>query len=356
LRSTRFLNRATLGRNANGKLFAGGKDSPLGASYAGEWITRGSTFPRRGTDFISTIRFIQRLFSRKVRMTSTTENIVAADAALGPASPRIPHLERWQLLRRVGAGTMAEVYLAAPRGNAAGTAACYAVKVLKPRWENEPTAVSLFAREAQVGSAVSHPHLVPVLDWNLRRPPYHLVMPHLPGATLARRLAAEPKPALPVALWFARQAAQALEALHAAGWTHADIKPSNIFVSPEGHVTLIDLGYARRADETVAAADRPVTGTLGYMAPELLASPPSADIRSDLYALGAVLYEMLAGRPLHEGREELRAAAPRLPQGVVALARRLLAEEPLGRPQTPAELVAQLARLEINTFAERIPA
>lgn len=284
-------------------------------------------------------------------MTSTTESI----AALRPASARIPHLERWQLLRRVGAGTMAEVYLAAPRGNAADTAACYAVKVLKPRWENEPAAVGLFAREAQVGSAVSHPHLVPVLDWNLRRPPYHLVMPHLPGATLARRLAVEPRPALPVALWIARQAAQALEALRAAGWTHADVKPSNIFVSPEGHVTLIDLGYARRTDET-AAADRPVTGTPGYMAPELLAAPPTADIRSDLYSLGVVLCEMLAGEPPREGRNALEAAAPRLPPSVVALARRLLAEEPRRRPQTPAELVTQLARLEIETFAERIPA
>jgi serine/threonine-protein kinase len=283
-------------------------------------------------------------------MTLTSENI----AALRPAAVRIPHLERWQLLRRVGEGTMAEVYLAAPRGNAAGTAACYAVKVLKPRWEGEPTAVSLFAREAQVGSIISHPHLVPVLDWSLKRPPYHLVMPHLPGATLARRLAVEPRPALPVALWIARQTAQALEALHAAGWTHADVKPSNIFVSPEGHVTLIDLGYARRPEEAGASAERPVTGTPDYMAPELLDPDGSADIRGDLYSLGVVLYEMLAGEPPREERP--RDFEPRLPPSVAALTRRLLDSEPLRRPQTPAELVAQLARQEINTFADRIPA
>ncbi len=265
---------------------------------------------------------------------------------------------------------MAELYLAAPQGNAACTAASYALKLLKPRWENEPAAMERFAREALVGQAVSHAHLVPVLDWNLQQPPYYLVMPRLEGITLQQHFAERPLPALPVALWIVRQVAQALEGLHQAGWMHADIKPANIFVSDEGHVTLIDLGYAHTSGEAVSLAQRPVTGTLSYMAPEMLTSSLSPDIRSDIYSLGIVLFELLTGRLPYEGRnpaevaalqregipDRLRCLAPLLPATVVNLVRQMIAKEPLRRPQTPSDLVRRLVALEIATLAERIAA
>ncbi|HTU25212.1 MAG TPA: protein kinase, partial [Pirellulales bacterium] len=180
---------------------------------------------------------------------------------------------------------------------------------------------------------------------------------------------AERRPAVPVALWIARQVAEALEALSAAGWMHSDVKPSNIRVSTAGHATLVDLGSAQRHGEQRSLADRPVVGTLAYMAPEMLLSSIAADVRSDIYSLGITLYELLTGRlPFatddkrrlvldhrQELPSDLRLAAPQLPTHVARLVRQMLAKQPLRRPQTPRELIDRLVRLEIDTFAERMP-
>ena len=168
-------------------------------------------------------------------------------------------------------------------------------------------------------------------------------------------------------LWIARQVAEALEALDAAGWMHADVKPSNIFLAPEGHVTLLDLGFARRPLEVGSVVDRCVVGTGSYIAPEMITSALRPDIRSDVYSLGVVLFEMLSGRLPYEGKDlaevasqhkqarppDLRRLAPHLPRGVIRLVQQMLAKEPLRRPQSPRELIARLVELEIGSFAER---
>jgi serine/threonine-protein kinase len=145
------------------------------------------------------------------------------------------------------------------------------------------------------------------------------------------------------------------------------VKPSNIFVSPEGHVTLLDLGFARRAEETGSVIERCVTGTCNYIAPERITSALRADIRSDIYGLGVVLFELLSGRLPFEGENlaelviqhrqarppDLRRLAPHLSTGVIRLVREMLAKDPLRRPQTPRELINRLAALEIASFGER---
>ena len=273
----------------------------------------------------------------------------------------------WTLVDLAAEGTLSRVYRARPAGCPPERPAAYAVKMLRPRWDDDPRVVRLFAREVIVGRSVSHAHLVPIFEAYVGQAPRFVVMPWLEGATLQDRITAEWQVDLPVALWMVRQAAEALQALDAAGWMHGDVKPENLFVSHEGHVTLLDLGFAQRRDETGSAADRCVTGTCNYLAPELITSTLGADIRSDMYSLGVVLFELLGGRLPFFGKDlaelanqhrqaappELRRLAPHVPADVASLVHEMMAKEPLRRPQTPGELIERLMRLEIATFSER---
>lgn len=276
------------------------------------------------------------------------------------------HTGRWELVELAAAGSLAAIYRARPTG-ATDRPAAYALKMLHARWRNDARAAQFLAREAEVGRSVSHPHVVPVLAAHVSRAPRYVVMPWLEGATLQSHLAGGRQFDPPEALWFARQAAEGLDALHRADWMHGDIKPGNLFLSPEGHVTLLDLGFARRPDETGSAVDRCVLGTCNYLAPEWITSTLRADIRSDIYSLGAVLFEMLSGRAPFAGQDlaevatqhrqarppDLQRLVPYLPHEVAQLVRQMLAKDPLRRPQTPRELAERLADLEIATFSER---
>ena len=260
-------------------------------------------------------------------------------------------------------GAFSQVFRARPADGAPGAAATYAVKRLKVEWHDDARAVSFLRREARVGRAINSPHLVPILDAGTRQPPCYLVMPWLEGMTLAARMASRAGLTVSIAqaLWLARQVAEALDALDSAGWTHADVKPANIMVSRAGHATLIDLGLARRPADEDRTLDRTVVGTPWYMAPEMLLSTLRPDIRSDIFSLGAMLYEMLAGRvpfaaadaaalvTAHRQDEpvDLRELVPHVPSEVAQLVHAMLAKEPLRRPQTPRALVERLTVLEI---------
>jgi serine/threonine protein kinase len=274
---------------------------------------------------------------------------------------------RWELTALVAAGHWAQVYRARPIGSAPDGLAAHAVKMLRPERQADPAARALLAREALVGRSVSHPHLVAILEAQPRHAPCILVMPWLEGATVEARLAAGWLPDLPEALGIARQAAEALEALEAAGWTHGDVKPSNLFVAPEGHVTLLDLAFARHRGEDARESGRRLMGTPHYLAPECLADDARHDIRSDFYSLGAVLYQLLGGRLPFQAQElgqlaaqhkqqaapNLLRLAPFLTAEIVGLVHQMLAKLPLRRPQTAGEIVRRLVALEIATFAER---
>jgi serine/threonine-protein kinase len=271
----------------------------------------------------------------------------------------------WQLTQLLAEGPLTRVYQARP-ADSPESPATYAVKALRREWWHEAHAIEMIRREAWVGRQASHPNLITVLGAQVAQPPFYLAMPYLKGESLAAMLASGRRPSLPQAMWIARQACEALVALaEQAGVIHGDIKPSNLLVAPDGHATLLDLGFCQTPSEARNWASRPVIGTLNYIAPERVTSACGSDTRSDLYSLGATLYEMLAGHPPFQAegpaeliamhRQEkprcLRDARPGMPKPVASLVHRLLAKDPLRRPDSPAEVADELARLEIACFA-----
>jgi serine/threonine protein kinase len=191
-------------------------------------------------------------------------------------------------------------------------------------------------------------------------------MDWLPGESLRRRLRREYSLDCSTALWIGRQVAEALSALHRAGFLHADVKPDNIRLTDAGAV-LIDLGFAHRPGENAQMRQHGyVLGTASYLAPELCAGDDNGDFRSDLFSLGVTLFEMLVGRlpyPLGTVEETLLRHMKDEPldigvhlatvqPGVAALVNALLQRRPENRPRAAA-VVQQLVSLEIATFQKR---
>jgi serine/threonine-protein kinase len=276
-----------------------------------------------------------------------------------PARP-----DRWELVSLAANGAMTQVYRARPIGAGQQGKARYAVKILKATWLCEPAAVAMFARELEVGSKARHRSLVSVLGGQADETSSWIAMPWLDGRTMAARLARGPV-APGTAFWWARQIAEAIDTLDRAGWVHGDIKPANVIVS-DGRATLVDLGFAhrRRDGRTSECLAR---GTPAYMAPETIISTLGSDVRSDLYSLGVIMYEALAGRRpfrstdlaeiLLQHREcrprPLQSLVPHLPKAATDLVDSMLAKDPLRRPQTAAEVIDVLVQAEIATLAER---
>jgi len=264
-------------------------------------------------------------------------------------------LTHYTLIDRLGGGGMGVVY----RARDLRLNRDVAVKVLAPAILTNESARHRFRREAMALSRLSHPNIATVHDFDCADGIDFLVMEHVDGETLATRLARGPlseADATPIAL----QIAEALEEAHEQGVVHRDLKPANVAVTPKGRVKVLDFGLARLlmssdAADTMALTDAGSwSGTLPYMAPEQLEGK-DVDGRADLYALGALLYEMLAGRRpftamgagplmnaiLNERPQPVARLRPVSPR-VEALVARLLEKERDRRPRTARDVVAEL--------------
>jgi serine/threonine protein kinase len=269
----------------------------------------------------------------------------------------------YEILSQLGAGGMGEVYKATDtRLNRT-----VAIKVLPANLSADAERRHRFEREAQTIAALNHPNICTLHDVGREGDIDFLVMEHLEGETLAARLEQGPLP-LDDALKVAIAVADALDKAHGQGVTHRDLKPGNIMLTPSG-AKLLDFGLAKlqqqaKASESGAVisaagvnttAPGMILGTMQYMAPEQLEGK-EADARTDIFAFGAVLFEMVAGRKAFEGKshahliaaiisarpDPISNAQPRVPAALDFLVARCLEKDPEQRLQTATDLVAKL--------------
>ena len=199
---------------------------------------------------------------------------------------------RYRLRRLLGEGALGLVYEAL-----AEDGATVAVKVLRPEQATDTDARARFVREARLARRIQSRHVVPVLEVAET----YLVLPYYPRGSLARLLREEGKLGLDQSVRLAAELGRGLDALHEHGILHRDVKPSNVLLAEDGTAALTDFGLARASDSTRITHDGQLVGTPHYIAPELIEGA-EATRASDVYALGCLLYECVAGEPPFTGR------------------------------------------------------
>jgi Tol biopolymer transport system component len=259
-------------------------------------------------------------------------------------------LGSYEIVALLGAGGMGQVY----RARDTRLDRMVAVKVLHRDAELSPDALARFEREARSLSQLSHPSICPLFDVGQEGAIRFLVMPLLDGETLAAVLARAPL-STAATLRYAIEMADALDAAHRAGLVHRDLKPANVMVTKSG-VKLLDFGLAKPSIEANTATVGPVTadgaiaGTLQYMAPEQL-DGRGADHRSDIWALGAVIYEMATGERVFKTTPRTIAPAP-----LDRIVRTCLADDPEDRWQSARDIALQLRALADGPAVDVTPA
>lgn len=264
--------------------------------------------------------------------------------------------QRYRIIGSIARGGMGTVYEAEDLRLGRRVA----VKVLLEGLANDASCRERFRREAEAAARTTHPNLVALYDLALDATPAYLVMELLEGVTLEATLAREGRLPWRVAARIGMEVSAALACLHGAGIVHRDIKPSNVLIDTSGRAKLIDLGVAQL--RTGSSYERltqsgAIVGTPGYMAPEQLSGGTVTD-RTDLWALGVLLYYVLSGqRPFaaadlsrllfliaHESPTPLHAVAPETPEPLAALVMSLLSKDPAQRPVSAAATRQTLSR------------
>jgi serine/threonine-protein kinase len=262
----------------------------------------------------------------------------------------------YQVIRRLGRGAMAEVYLAEQQSLGRRVA----LKVLRPDLARDPTYLERFRREARSAAALVHASIVQIYEVAERDGLHLIAQEYVQGQNLREWLRRNGPPKLPRALSIMRQVTAALAKAADAGIVHRDIKPENIMLAAGGEVKVADFGLARLASgEGVELTQVGMTmGTPLYMSPEQVEGRP-LDPRSDLYAFGVTCYHMLAGEPPFQGETALSVALkhvrgeakpladhrPDLPPELCEAVHRMLAKDPADRFESPRQLLVELRRI-----------
>jgi tetratricopeptide (TPR) repeat protein/tRNA A-37 threonylcarbamoyl transferase component Bud32 len=298
-----------------------------------------------------------------VGRTRPSASLLAAGAEFGP---------RYRILRELGAGGMGVVYQA--WDSELGVAV--ALKVIRPDvMASDPTLAQeverRFKRELLLARQVTHKHVVRIHDIGQVDGIKYISMPYIEGKDLASVLQERGRLPVPEALKIAREVVEGLVAAHEAGVVHRDLKPENVMIDQDGHALIMDFGISRSVSTSAATATAAgaIVGTLEYMAPEQARGQP-VDQRADLYALGLMLHDMLAGRRRLSSAESalsemmkrmqqqppaLRSVAPEVPEALERIVTRCLQPEPDQRYATTAELREALNTLDPDGHAARAP-
>ena len=256
-------------------------------------------------------------------------------------------VDGYRLGRTLGEGATGVVYAARGRDGAT-----VAVKLLRSELAADAVLQARFRREARLAHGIESSHVVPILAVGET----YLVLPLYPGGSLADRLRKSGPLGTDETIALAAQLARGLDALHARGIVHRDVKPSNVLFDADGRAALSDFGLARAVDSPRLTRDGQLLGTPHYLAPELIEGG-EATTASDVYALGCVLFECVAGEPpfaasrltelgfahLAEPAPDPRERRPDLPAGVAEALLAALEKDPAARPTTPTALARMLS-------------
>jgi serine/threonine-protein kinase len=258
---------------------------------------------------------------------------------------------RYELDEKIGEGGMARVY----RGRDLRLGRTVAIKVLHRQYATDPGFLNRFRHEAAAAARLDHPGIVRVFDVGQDGDVPYIVMEYIPGSDLKTLILRNG--ALPTAraVAIAEQVAEAMDAAHHIGLVHRDLKPQNILITPEGHAKITDFGIAKSELSTSVTETGVIFGTADYLSPEQ-ARGQAATTRSDVYAIGVTLFEMLTGRlpftgdnPIGVAMQHLNAPPPlprlynpRIPPRLEAIVLQTLSKDPAARPASAADLAWML--------------
>ncbi|MDC3065255.1 protein kinase [Acidimicrobiaceae bacterium] len=215
--------------------------------------------------------------------------------------------ERYEIVEILGEGGMAFVYKAKDKQLQRNVA----IKTLKPNYVNQEKFVDRFRREAQTAANLNHPNIVQIFDWGIEDEPY-FVMEYIEGNTLTSIISGNKTVGLNDILYIGSQVANGLKEAHKHGLVHRDIKPGNIMITPDGKVKVTDFGIVSlQNEESDITKTGAVLGTASYISPEQAQGKP-VSFESDLYSLGTVLYELIAGNPPFTGDSPIATATKHL--------------------------------------------
>ena len=271
---------------------------------------------------------------------------------------------RYALTERIAIGGMGEVWKA--KDQVLGR--IVAVKILKDEYNGDPTFLQRFRAEARHTALLNHPGVANVFDYGEDEGSAFLVMELVPGEPLSNIIDRQKSLDADTVLNYIGQTARALAAAHAQGLVHRDVKPGNLIITPDNRVKVTDFGIARLADQVPLTATGQVMGTAQYLAPEQ-ATGQTATGSSDIYSLGIIGYELLAGRRPFTGESQIAIALAQVndnppplpdsvPEPVRALIMSMLAKDPEDRPENAGKLanaVDALRRGDVASAVTMVP-